>query len=279
MLANLTLADGRFEEAEALMVPCIERLRPLGNREVLSWAMWHLAMAQFFDGRFAAGLRSDLERQRVGEGLSSPLVTRAFESLIRVHLGQYELAAAVAEQTLHEAQAIREMRVASDCYVHLGFAALALGDAAGAREHFRAGEALAMEGHVFRRFIGNRLFEGLAAVLDGDVVDGRRLIRADIEGALDQGIRLWLASGLAAAASLAAATGRAEQAVTLYHSARQQPFVTNSQWYADVIGTRVAAAAEGLTPEEKAKAEASGRTESMAQTTEALLQEWPAADP
>jgi tetratricopeptide (TPR) repeat protein len=241
-LGNLLLADGRFNEAEELMNECINRLRPFNNPEALGWALFCLAMAQAYSGRFQVGLISELERQRLYEGLDSPLQTRAFESFIRLHMGHYEECTAIAQDTLREARATGKKRVIHDGLRLLGLLALIRGDAAAALVHFRDSREFAIEGLLTLRFIRNGLLLGMATAISGEPDAARQLIVAEIKEALEQGVELRLGIGLAGAACLETLSGRPEQALVLYSVAQQYPFVANSQWFADVVGKRITAA-------------------------------------
>jgi hypothetical protein len=67
-----------------------------------------------------------------------------------------------------------------------------------------------------------------------------------------------------------------EQAVQLYALALCDPFVANSQWYEDVAGKPIAAAAATLPPEVVAAAQERGRARDLEATAKELLEEFEA---
>ena len=64
-----------------------------------------------------------------------------------------------------------------------------------------------------------------------------------------------------------------EKAILLQNLAQKHPFVVNSHWFADVVESRVTAAAANLSPKEVAAAQARGKEMDMWKTAESLLRE------
>ena len=62
-----------------------------------------------------------------------------------------------------------------------------------------------------------------------------------------------------------------EIAVELYAPATRFPLVRNSQWFEDVAGRHIAAAAKALPPEVVAAAQARGQARDLWQTVEEIL--------
>jgi hypothetical protein len=76
------------------------------------------------------------------------------------------------------------------------------------------------------------------------------------------GVALWLAL-----------TGQIVRALEVWALALSLPFVVNSQWYADVVGQRVEAAALALRPAAREAARERGRALDLWATAEALVLE------
>ena len=78
---------------------------------------------------------------------------------------------------------------------------------------------------------------------------------------------------LPAAALMKAEQGDVERAVEFYELARTYGFVHKSRWFEDVVGRRIAAAAEALKPEQVSAARARGAARDLWRTLDELLQE------
>jgi len=74
-------------------------------------------------------------------------------------------------------------------------------------------------------------------------------------------------------ALLMADRGELERAVDLYALASTQGIVANSQWFEDIAGRQIAAAAKTLPPDVVAAAEARGRARDLWETAAELLAE------
>lgn len=78
---------------------------------------------------------------------------------------------------------------------------------------------------------------------------------------------------LPAVALILADQGAVERAVELYALASCYPLVANAQWYEDVAGKHIAAAAKALPPEGVAAAKERGRVRDLDATVKELLVE------
>jgi hypothetical protein len=74
-------------------------------------------------------------------------------------------------------------------------------------------------------------------------------------------------------ALLLAADGEKERAVELYALASRFPLVSQSRWFADMVGKQIAAAADTLTAERVAILQESGRTRNLEAMAAELLAE------
>ena len=82
-----------------------------------------------------------------------------------------------------------------------------------------------------------------------------------------------LVFALPAVALLLSDGGDAERAVEIYALASRYPTVANSQWFEDVAGKHIAAAAATLPPDVVAAAEERGRARDLWATAQELLEE------
>ena len=112
---------------------------------------------------------------------------------------------------------------------------------------------------------------GIIAVIEGDLLAARKLLVSEIREAVEHHLPRTLALSLTLAAYLTAIQGEPEQGLTLYAVARQNPFIANSRWMADVVGKRITAVCQHLSPEAIAVAQAKGKTMDMWQTAEQVL--------
>ena len=83
----------------------------------------------------------------------------------------------------------------------------------------------------------------------------------------------WMSWVLPAIALLLVDQGEAERAVELYALASRDPHVANAQWYEDVAGRHIAAAAATLPPDVVAAAQERGRARDLEATVQELLAE------
>ena len=83
---------------------------------------------------------------------------------------------------------------------------------------------------------------------------------------------------LPVAALLWADQGRAERAVELWALLLRYPPVSNSRWYEEIAGQRLAAVAAELAPEVREAAQARGRARDLWATAQELLGELQAED-
>jgi hypothetical protein len=114
---------------------------------------------------------------------------------------------------------------------------------------------------------------GLTAVRQGRPGQARHDLYEGLAPALARGSHFSYLYGLPSAAALSLGEGQVERAVELYALALQQPFVSSSCWYADIVGCQIAAAAETLPPDVVASAQERGRARNLETTVRELVAE------
>jgi tetratricopeptide (TPR) repeat protein len=191
----------------------------------------------------------------------------------QAHLAHGALARAHARAGLDHAQRFGIQGSAANALLALSWVALA------EREHSAAAEHLAEATAIYRQ-TGRRseLAQALACTAYVDrALDQREraqgTLREAIHIALDIGAFHPLAFAVPVMALLLCDTGQPERAVELYAVASQSPFVANSQWFEDVAGKHIAAAAQALPPGVVAAAQERGRARDLWDTARDLLAE------
>jgi hypothetical protein len=137
------------------------------------------------------------------------------------------------------------------------------------------------EGVIWRRKIGHPIdLPGLLAVLGcaarerGQPSDAERHLIEALEIVREHGVYLMLMYAFPLAALLLADRGEVERAVEMYALALKYPFVANSQWFEDVAGKQIAAAAATLSSDVVAAARERGRARDVGSTVVGLLAEF-----
>jgi hypothetical protein len=101
----------------------------------------------------------------------------------------------------------------------------------------------------------------------------RRHLREALRAAVAMGSFFPLAYALPAFALLLADDGQIERAVDLYALASRYAYVANSQWFEDVAGRHIAAAAANLPSDVVTAAQDRGRARDLWETAKELLEE------
>jgi DNA-binding SARP family transcriptional activator/predicted ATPase len=275
-LSSVAILQGRQSEAEQLIRESAAIPLAGGSRgeiaDRLSGKGWILGML----GRFEEGERLLGESMAVWEELGvSKMVAMIGIPLgfMRLHLGSYAQARELLETGLRVAREIGDRGRTGFGLFLLSWVALAEGAYAEADELLR-------ESAVLFRELGQRDEVGQARALSGCAALGlnrHRQAQGHLRAACDIGADLgaFLPSmfALPAAALLAANRGRPRRAVELYALASRYPFVANSLWYGDIVGERIAAVAEGLSPAVVAAAQEQGRARELWATAQELRAE------
>ena len=186
----------------------------------------------------------------------------------RMHLGEYSHNTTVGQEIADIAQVVA-LHPQGRRWLHLLYSQLAMlrGDMLEARAQIETGD------WVDWRFDWNdwQFCLGIIAVIEGDLSKARKLLESEIREAVEHHLPRTLALSLTLAAYLTATQGEPEQGLTLYAVAQQNPFIANSRWMADVVGERITAVTQTLSPETIAAAQAKGKTLDMWQTAKLVL--------
>jgi predicted ATPase/DNA-binding SARP family transcriptional activator len=271
-LGNVAGRLRRPEEAERLLRESIAAFEVIGDRGAAAAGRGRLGVVLAAQGRF----KESLALLREATDLCSDLGFEGERGWWRIwladglaNLGQREAAQAEAELALADRQQCADER-------GRGYTLFVLGEVALTREAYPEARELLEEASCILRAIGNR--EGVALTQTclayahlglGGLKQAERQLVEGLELARDIGAGRALNLGLAALAMLLAQRGEAERAVEVFATASREPQVSNSQWFQEVVGDRVAEAAAALPPETVRAAEERGRN----RDPEALLAE------
>jgi tetratricopeptide (TPR) repeat protein len=234
LLAHGLAICGKYTEACALAEANMLRCRALGHRPWLARTFCLIANAELGAGRYASAYEQGLRGLQAAEEIDDPVLA----SFALWRLGDIKLVQ--------------------------GY-------------HAEAADLLQQSSAAHRRLqIQGRLqdvlaSEGCAAYARGQTHAARGCLVEALQTALRD--RLWFTAvrGLPLAALDAAGQGQAAAAVELYALASSVPHVANSTWFGDVVGRRVAEAAQVLTTVEVCAAQERGRTRDLWQTIEEVL--------
>ena len=268
--------QGRLEEGEQLLQECLALAQEMGERVWIAGGLHRLGAAVMYLGKYAKAqslfersvtLCSDLGFLRVLADATNDL------GLAKMHLAQYEQARSLGERALPLAQEIEQRRRQGFCFLLLGSVALAEGACADA-------QGLLQKGVALFRGIGEQNDLGLIlSVLActerelGQVPQARQHLYEALRIGSD--IQAWQPRlyGLVGLSLLLVDGGKAERVVELYALASCYPYVANAQWFEDVAGKHIAAAAATLPPAVVAAAQERGRARDLWSTVEELLDE------
>ncbi|MBN1246982.1 MAG: tetratricopeptide repeat protein [Anaerolineae bacterium] len=275
-LSTIAYHRGRLEAAERLIrdrraIPAVDQSQA-EQADTLGGSGWILTRL----GEFTEGHARMAESVAIWEALGIAGM-RAYRGIslafAKVHLGQYEEAAGLAQAGLEVAR--REGDAGK-----MGFAQLVLGWVALARGHH--GEALSClrESAALSRAVVVRdqqgevlALMGYAAWGEGQLPEARRYLREALGIAAEYDVFLPRMLVLPVAALLLADRGDVEQAVELYGLATRYPFVANSHWFEHVVGRPLAIQTTSLPPDVVAGATARGRQRDFQATLAGLLAE------
>jgi tetratricopeptide (TPR) repeat protein len=235
------------------------------------------ALASVAAGQYAAGdafydACKAIYRERGYHVVSAAM--DAWQSAVKVHLGLYEEARALARSGLKVGRETDTPQLVGLGLFELGCVALAEGSCEQAQRQLE--ESLA----AFRVYQGRahtgqvRGALACAACRLGQCVQARRHICEALRTGVEIGSTLPALHALPAMALLLADEGQVARGVALYTLASGYPFVANSCWYEDVVGKPIAAAAAATLPlEVVAAAQERGRAMDLEATARQLLAE------
>jgi DNA-binding SARP family transcriptional activator/predicted ATPase len=275
-LGSLALYQGRLDEGERLHRESTAMLQKMGNRAAAARGLAFLGTQLYWLGKLneshslleeSVALASEL-------GLRSDLALwSTFLGNVKLFLGRYEGARAQGEMALALSRETGCPRGTATACRLLGLVALTKEAYAEAHGWLERGATLLQE-------IGFALDLALTLGLLAHAARGMGDI-AGARGHLHEALRLvaetrqFMSSlfALPAAALLLADAGEVERAVELYALASRYGLVGNSQFFEDIAGRQIAAAAAELPAEVVAAAQARGRARDLEATVMELLEE------
>jgi DNA-binding SARP family transcriptional activator len=277
LLGFQKMTTGHPEEAEEDFEEVIAQIKMANHPERLRMGLRYLSFAQMMNGRFAAALETSHKRRQaeIESGSYNALLSPEgyANALFNLHLGLYDEASKIEQVLDHSSP---DQYLISDAHLVSGLVAIAQGELAKAQKQFQASQTHYVSpwvcGWIHRYQIG----QALVAAMTGEFTTAQQLIHEELQFYLEKFKQERCGPApimfiLAVQSYLYAAQGKPERAIELYGLAQQNKFIANSRWVADVIGKRITAVAQNLSPETIAAAQAKGKTLGMWQTAESLL--------
>jgi DNA-binding SARP family transcriptional activator/predicted ATPase/tetratricopeptide (TPR) repeat protein len=268
---------GQLEEAERLSQEGLSICRQLEDPAVLARLLQRLGVVLILMGKYSESLTLLEECVAIARNLGDRY--RLAHTLMRsgqahVLLGHYDLGRALLQQSLVLYQGMELRWGKGTALWLLGWVALAVG---------KPGEAIQLLQESTTAFHKSgatgdtglpTAFQGLAALLSGDVPKARRRLNEALRVGIEYRDFLTMQFILSGAALLVAEEGAGSRALELQALAAKYQFITSSRFYQDIIGKRIATLTATLSPEIVAAAEQRGRQRDLWATAEELLAEW-----
>ena len=268
VLGHLARFSDNFTEAEEWLNEGITQLRQINHPQMLRLGLIYLYGVQRDSGRFEAALQTVQELQQVCDYLGNFMYqAKLYEAWIWMDLGEYERSVTLGQEAIHAAQAKKANWIVAESRSLLAMLALVQENTVAARTHLQA-----LESGGYRRadrLLREQICHTLLDAIEGKTAVAQLSLKQMIQ--LSQSSAFFLARTLAVAACLHALERKSESTIELYALAQQNPYVAHSHWYADVIGARITAVAQTLSPEAITTAQAKGKVLDMWQTAESLL--------
>ena len=275
-LAELSIREGLFQEAENAVRHLIAAMKELGHRSIEARGIELQGYAALWRGEYAYAdsvLDEALAIRKELSWFSRQAHANILLGWAKAGQGKYTEASACAELTLTLARQATSSGVAAaqkGALELLSGAALALQDSVKAQRLLE--ESVSFERDPAQPWFPTLLME-FAVVRHGQPDQARSFLHSALQGATEtQDIRPLL-HGLPAVALFLADRGEAERAVELYALASRYPHVANSCWFEDVAAKHIAAAAATLPPDVVSAAQERGRARDLWETAEELLEE------
>jgi len=274
LLGDAAGIDGRYEEAEQQLSAAVAMARQ-DRLPPLEYALSKLSMVYFFSGQFQKARTSLAEDRLLSEKSDFTWgIVRSDINLGLLHLhgdGNYLEALKKAQKALQMGREIGVDFFVCEALVLLTQVDIALEKYESAQERLRAGDRPCVSRPIGSLYVaGNDLYWGIVKATLGQTAVAHQHLYTELETAVQRQNKLNLANALAAIALLHALENQAAIALELYTVAQQHPFVANSRWFADVVGKRVTAVAQNLSPATVAAAQARGSALDMWETAESI---------
>ena len=274
VLGLIAVSTGRLEESKRLTQQSVAAFRAAGDLPHAAEALLNVAFALVCLGRLAEA-RSRFEESVslyrdlgfTGSAGGSALMMLGWAELL---LGRYNEARARAQEALALAQERGFDPTITLSLAMLIGVAIATGDYAQA-ELLLQQDLSSLEGTSWYLWTLAPL-AGAARGL-GQPDRAQQYLCTALRGASETKGFLTSLDALTTIALLLVDRGEVERAVELYALASRYPYVANAQWFEDVVGRHIAAAAATLPPDVVAAAQERGRGRDLWETVEELLVE------
>jgi tetratricopeptide (TPR) repeat protein len=255
---SVAYAIGHFDEAEEWYQKSLLQLRRMKHPRLLEMGLIQLCNNQKYAGRFEQALDTCHELQRLAEEYDGSMFRlKDIEVGIRIHLGQYDRIVQLVAEEMRIARDVGNNGATPGLYRSLCMLALEKGDIAAAKSYANSfGDFSVGQMHPS---IDQILF-GLIAALESDLEQARQHIVHAFDQNLNRRHPVVAGAVLALAACVCVLDNQPEHAVSLYATARKIPFVANSRWFADVVGTRITSGVSALPREAVVAAEVRGQS-------------------
>ena len=272
-LSGVALSSGELPEAARLSEELLALRRELGYPHGVAGALYSLGIKRTMLAQLpeAISLHEECIRIRRDQlGLPVPYEVSVL-AWAEMYAGFYDRA------ERHARTAYETMGTRGDAR-GLGWTQLVLGGVLLGQERFEEAEGVlqaSLEAHrplqQWLDIAGALALLGYARCMQGRLKEARRDLAEALRVGTDVGAVPVLGFIVPGFALLSARKNDPERAVELYASASCFPLVAETQWFADVVGRHIDAAAADLPPDAVAEARGRGRARDLHATVEELL--------
>jgi predicted ATPase/DNA-binding SARP family transcriptional activator len=273
-LSGVAMAFGRFQKAARLSEKCLALRRELGDPLEIAGALYSLAMKRMMLAQIseATALLQACIKIKCGHFNLPGGLERSVLGWANTFAGNHEEATVHAEAALEIMRTQKSSRGLGWTQYVMGMIRLAQGNLEEAKRRLQT-SVIAYRPLEQRMEMANALaILGYSRCLSGQFDQAW----CDLAESLRIGRRVQafppLFSGVAGFALLHALKGNAERAIELYEVASKMPLVEKSQWFREVIGQYIEAAAADLRSDVVAAARERGRQRDLQETVEELLE-------
>ena len=279
MLGVLAGIAGRYIEAEQVIKEGLVLARKMNLIwEVANGGLDKLRMVYFYSGRFEDGLVPNAEYLSISDEYGFTLGVIKYhiaQGLLYLHLGRYMDAQKLGTTAVQLAQEYNQVPFLCEALVMLAQATLVKEQFDTAQKQLETADTLFPSRPVgMSLYVGsNHLYWGILAGVTERQSACLVQLRIVLEDAIKRKGELNLANAIALGALLKAIEGNGLIAVELYALACQHPFISNSRWFEDVIGSRIKIAVQDHSAEAIQSARARGQTLDLWEKANELLLE------
>jgi predicted ATPase/DNA-binding CsgD family transcriptional regulator/Flp pilus assembly protein TadD len=274
---------GHLDEAEQLHREALDLSQRLDHRQALVARTVNLAHTLLWQGKFAEAEPLARQSMALYQGLGYQDEVSWGHCVLGSNLlysGQYNQAGRQAAQALSLGLDIDQSESLVPGWLYLVSGQCALVESS----YRQAQDAFARSSELFKQGWLNSVGFPLAglghvACCQGQLAPARQYLVEALDSALAAKTYMALVYTLPFIAHFLATTGYLERGLELWELARTQPLVTNSKWFADLVGQELEAVATALPPEVAGAARERGRALDLWVTAETLLAELSEGDP